>query len=535
MVARFGFEAVAKLLCDQSYKNGKMTDEIYAYLLPAVVRLFPDRGAIYPQDKQACCHSLFRVGQKLFKAAPRAMTALPAFARFVSKEADLDPDVNHSLGQRLANLENVVDPVWESSFFAIGLGRLALLAVNLDELDPCQAGSLANIMIAKGAFLSKSDKKLSWSVIQDILPDICSKAILAELLENLPAWEDNPQILRGFGQLLYEETASKSGLSCKELADLIIEIIISQVQSYFVYLADAIRTDLIEVRCMLLCQFIGNRRIDLRIRMKVLADYTELLQVDAEAKAGLAMNSRLYSLTTKDLARILWAANNKGLPAGQLGNQEMKAKLIAAGYKEALWATGVDLTVNLSEGLTPVDRKRQVLSATFELVEIALQLGIDKIEDHPLTLDYAASLDSHQQAKRFVNIIIQTPNDQTNLREWLGHILEIVKNLENQPILEAVLAKTFRATIKKDFFTEVNTGVDVPGCFDPRGLHREMPYVHGTEVQSGFLQVFNDRGHQVANAVLLYSPEGIYVYQGFNSTGYNMDKVFALALRNVVH
>jgi len=267
---------------------------------------------------------------------------------------------------------------------------------------------------------------------------------------------------------------------------------------------------------------------------------------DPKAKGGEqaavdAMNRWLYSLGKEDVTALYLAADpyeNEGRARHEAeavqGNQALKTQLVSKGYDERLWEGGVDLQVRLSEGLTEEDKREQIRTATFELVEIALLLGVEKFKGKKLTLDLAQELDSYEKASDFVREVRQGAHRISDeLSQRLRLILEAVEDMQQQVVSPDVAAATFRATVKKDLFTEAYAGVGVPGCFNPRGVHREMPFVHATEANSGFMQVFNGRGDQVANAVVVYSDDGAYVYPGFNSSAYNMDRVYAEAIKDL--
>ena len=56
----------------------------------------------------------------------------------------------------------------------------------------------------------------------------------------------------------------------------------------------------------------------------------------------------------------------------------------------------MDIPVDVSEGLTEDKKRIKILQRTYEIVEIALALGVKKIDGHELTLDYASTLDSYE-------------------------------------------------------------------------------------------------------------------------------------------
>lgn len=248
-------------------------------------------------------------------------------------------------------------------------------------------------------------------------------------------------------------------------------------------------------------------------------------QEQAEQKAVTAMNKWLFNLDKNAIRKM----GGEELPIQ--GNFEIRERLVAAGFKSRLWEEGIEIPVSKTQSLTDEEKKNQVRSASFELIEIALMIGITQVDDQPLSLDKAKEIDSHEKAQIFTE---QIKNSElaitTELSDRINHILQTIAELEKQKVQKEAEQACFHVTIKKDLFTEALAGTGVPGCFNPRGIHREMPFVHGAEVNAGFIQVFNDHGIQVANAVVVYEEQGAYVYPGYNGTAYDMDKIFAQAL-----
>ena len=246
------------------------------------------------------------------------------------------------------------------------------------------------------------------------------------------------------------------------------------------------------------------------------------------------LNGWVLSMGPEDVDKIIGGAHgasrDSARPEGAIGNKGVIKGLVAKGYKKELWDDGVELEVPLSLRLTEEEKKEQILSATFEMVEIAIIEGLTKLGDIKITQDYSKTIDDSKKAEKFleetIKVIKKMPED-SKLR--LKAIVKKVKRFERSAN-GADNINTFRVTIKKDFFREALAGRNVPGCFDEGGIARQMPFIHGAEANAGFIQVYNTGGVQEANAVIVYGPEGAYVYPLYNSTGYNMSAVFGEAL-----
>ncbi|MBF0384825.1 MAG: hypothetical protein HQL27_03035, partial [Candidatus Omnitrophica bacterium] len=213
------------------------------------------------------------------------------------------------------------------------------------------------------------------------------------------------------------------------------------------------------------------------------------------------------------------------------GNKETKEQLIASRYKEKLFRKGVETQVLAELALTEGHKREQVLSAGKEMVEIALHLGMKTVFGAPLTIDYADNIDSSAKAEAFEAEMIKALKGKG---EWLQRVRAIVatiKDFEKQKANGETAQAEYKVTIQKDFFKEALAGDNVPGCFNPNGLYRQMPFVHAAEINSCFMQVFSPSGNQVANAVIIFTTKGAYVYPGYNSTSHYMDHVFGEALK----
>ena len=680
LVKKFGAEPVGQVIAIEN----KNSEDFFRYLLPAITDLIQSRADFNADYPSSLVCKFISVGRQLFLEAPLTVKALPALVRFIKTSEDISPHCEGRLACKLVGLSKAAKKEkFTEDFFEYALPNLAHLITTLDELDPQKKGSLTNMLFTKGAFLSANTRlreRLTWVTIKNLLPHIKSKNELDEFLEKLPSWKDSLENLNHLMSLLGNKPKAFP-LPPKETGHLILEVVTAQSPTYSVILRGALASPSIsKARYQPIKDFLASKQIDLRLKMNVLADYTELLQMDElffpdkesllqnnpfiqphasqdkekdkiektfghlaekinaiiqgimetppekkakarrlqerissqmnafresfltnvlgrpitdteigfisksenyekilrlvalvftidrgesfrepllarvlltkllnvfflnydptaadpQAKANAEMNTWLYSLSLEDfksIAKEAFGQNTERILKDRKCNKEIRAQLMAKGYNNRLWSYGIDFKAHAKEGLNQEEKRGQILSATFELVEIALLAKITQIEGREITLQYADNLDSYQKAKEFADLIIERSFHLTaNMKNRLRYILESVREMDRQPILDDLSERIFRITIKKDLFTESFSGVGVPGCFNPRGLHREMPYVHATEANAGLIQIFAPKGNQVANAVVLYMNKGAYVYAGYNGTGYNMDRIFAQAL-----
>lgn len=213
-------------------------------------------------------------------------------------------------------------------------------------------------------------------------------------------------------------------------------------------------------------------------------------------------------------------------------NERIIDALEAAGYSRDLWSKGVDIKVKTAKGITEEMKRENIRRATYEMVEIALAAGVATVNGKKISLENAGQLDSYSKARDFVEQLQWRQRNKVPEAglERLNDILFYVQGQENLKVMAMPAETTFRVTIKKDFLAEASAGVGVPGCFHPAGIHREMPLVHALEANAGFLQVFTESGAQVANVVLLYTPQGVYVDVGHSSSFYDLEEIYAKAL-----
>jgi HEAT repeat protein len=213
-------------------------------------------------------------------------------------------------------------------------------------------------------------------------------------------------------------------------------------------------------------------------------------------------------------------------------NPQVLEGLKKSAYDQKLWEEGVWLQILSSEGITLEQKLKEILQSSFEIVEIAISAGIENIDNQPLTLEYSTKLDSHEASKVFYEKIQETQKLSEEKKDRIKYILDHIQQVENKKI-EAVEPHTFTATIKKDFLNEATAGLGVPGCFHPKGIHREMPLVHAFEANSFFIQIFSEDQRQVGNAVIVLGSEGAYVYSAYDSSSHNLSSIYAQALHEL--
>ncbi|EKD26616.1 MAG: hypothetical protein ACD_79C01095G0001, partial [uncultured bacterium] len=260
--------------------------------------------------------------------------------------------------------------------------------------------------------------------------------------------------------------------------------------------------------------------------------YREFKNDEKEAISfALEHLNRWLRLLDKNKLDKMIEGTDSYLPDTNKGNREIIEELVSHGYKKELFTKGVEVSVRLDTGLTEEKKLNQIKSATFELIgDIAFSLNIQKINNEPLTLDYAEKLDSYKNTKEFIETIQKENEIPKSHKDRMKAILESVYDLEKQQVEEEVEPHIFKTTIRKDFFTECLSGVGVPGCYAPTGIHKEMPFIHAIEFNSGFIQIFNEKNKQIANAVIVFTNEGAFVYPGYNGSAYDMDIVFGEVL-----
>jgi hypothetical protein len=269
--------------------------------------------------------------------------------------------------------------------------------------------------------------------------------------------------------------------------------------------------------------------IILKNALKLFFAYYNTADPASENLAYQNINQWLYDLDQAAIQKLLPENSpEKTCP----GNRETRAELIAHGYSEKLWTEGVDVTIRLNQGLTVAEKEEQIRSASFELVEIALSQGVESYQDQPLTLERANTIDTYEKAVVFAAYITSHVfNFPKGTKERIEQIVEGIKIMAHQPIVANLEGANFRVVIHKDFFTEASAGVGVPGCFNPNGgIQRRMPLIHASEVNAGFVQIFNDQGLQIANAVIAYTKAGAYVLPNYSSSAYNLQAAYAEAL-----
>lgn len=220
-------------------------------------------------------------------------------------------------------------------------------------------------------------------------------------------------------------------------------------------------------------------------------------------------------------------------------------KLVKAGYDERLWTDGIEISIPVVKSITEERKLQMILQSAHDMVDIALALGVKYIDGETLTLDYAKHLNTYDKANSFYNSVKSSVSSiAEDTDESLIDILNFIQRTERIPVGGDEEA-AFNVVIQKDIFREGTAGMNVPGCFNPRGIHREMPLVHAFEANAFFIQVFDTGGRQVANAVMVLGSvigvtngmalpdSGAFIYSGYNNSSYDMEIVYARALKEL--
>ncbi len=254
--------------------------------------------------------------------------------------------------------------------------------------------------------------------------------------------------------------------------------------------------------------------------MKVLFSSFDARLPDAIGRANTILRNHILNLDQKI--------------AGHKSNAQVIDELVARGYSKQLWTEGIDNVTLVAEGITKQKKSKWIKQASYEALEIVLDSGLKFFKNQPLTLERADEFDSYEKTKALCgeleSKVKEIPEHRT-LR--LRAILEYIQDVESKPVAE-VEPHNFRVTIKKDFLQEATAGIGVPGCYAPDAINAAMPLIRAVEANSFFIQIYNEEGQQIANAEIVLTKEGAYVYAGYNGSIYDVDQAFADALLELV-
>ncbi len=249
------------------------------------------------------------------------------------------------------------------------------------------------------------------------------------------------------------------------------------------------------------------------------------LEVLFKTGSRQAVTDFLMNFSQTNLRKI------KGAAALPKSNKEIRAQLIRAGYSGRLWTQGLDFEMSTTQGTTLEDKIKSIRQDSFEMIEIAVSLGIKNLEGKSLSLKEISFIETLDQARNFMAAMEKTgvkiPFDK---EERLRNIIGKIERVASIPITLNPPKKTFRVTVKKDFLNEATAGLGVPGCFAPMGQASEMPLIHAMEANSGFIQIFDETGKQVANAVVIYTTNGAYVFPPYSYSGSTYRPMFYEAI-----
>ncbi|MCK5493123.1 MAG: hypothetical protein KAJ14_08435, partial [Candidatus Omnitrophica bacterium] len=217
----------------------------------------------------------------------------------------------------------------------------------------------------------------------------------------------------------------------------------------------------------------------------------------------------------------------------QSSNQKIIKFLQTRGYKKDILTKEMEIKRRSSQGITEYKKSEMIRSSTYEMVvDIAMKAGIKEIEGKSLRSDYFKSIDTYVKAKEFCELVKKSGVLSKEQFQRMTDILDMIKRTEDLLIKEVKEAE-FRIVINNGFLSEATAGRGVPGCFNPRGMHREMPLLHALEVNVSFIQIFNESARQIGNAVVIFADEGAFVYSGYNFSSYDLEPLYTEILKEL--
>ncbi len=196
----------------------------------------------------------------------------------------------------------------------------------------------------------------------------------------------------------------------------------------------------------------------------------EKKEKDGIWKAKQKLNEFMMRMDTEQVEKIVQALdeqyrrNLKSYFKGYKGNKETVNDLLEGGYKKKLFSEGIELFIKNGQSITPEHKRDTIIKRSWELVDIAMFLGIKDVDGRTLTADYAQELDTYEKAVKFAKYIKgQIKGMPENYETSIVNILDHIKTDEARAV-ENVDEQEFKVTIKKDFLNEACAGVGVPGC-----------------------------------------------------------------------
>lgn len=209
---------------------------------------------------------------------------------------------------------------------------------------------------------------------------------------------------------------------------------------------------------------------------------------------------------------------------GRLSNKEVRQRLIKNGYDARLFDEGVEFEIILNQGLSQEDKDNRIQKWAHALVEIVIErLSIHEIHGASLSFNSAQEIVDGDSAKAFIAAVKEACTIDEDIEDDIDNIIDGIERDSALVVGGTVSPRTFTITCKKDFLQEATAGLGVSGCFNPRGIHREMPLVHALEANVMFIQVYadNDKNKQISNAVMVLGEDAAYIYSDYGYSGLN--------------
>ncbi|MBI5124226.1 MAG: hypothetical protein HZA72_02275, partial [Candidatus Omnitrophica bacterium] len=199
-------------------------------------------------------------------------------------------------------------------------------------------------------------------------------------------------------------------------------------------------------------------------------------------------------------------------------NKEAYGRLVEAGYSPLLWEKGVRRAYEVANHVT--DIAENIERQTRQILEVAKTHSLKFKTD-------ITSLPTLKEAQEFADeYILHNPDLPDEVKTNIEKILKDTKRLERayQQKLEAV--KKVTVEVHPDFLKDSYCGVGVPGCFNPlTGPAKKMPFVHALEADATFMRFYDENNKMIANAVLVFTPQGVVVQPIYNASNLDLDRI----------
>lgn len=205
-------------------------------------------------------------------------------------------------------------------------------------------------------------------------------------------------------------------------------------------------------------------------------------------------------------------------------NRKETALLIKAGYDERLFTQGFQMDIEVkavNEAERRETAKAAVRQASQELIELAVQSDFRPQAMTALSEgDFSAvRFDNLAAAQEFVTEMSRKASVTRAIQDRLGQILTIIQKIEEDAVQKSqgAAAEKVRIVMSKDVIDEMTSCTNVPGCFSPQGIHREMPVAHSMEANAFMVRIYGvtetgAQGPMIANLVAGLTDEGVVIW-----------------------